>query len=456
MSSRSTCWFACIFVTAVVATDYSDTDFVTVWDPEVKAIHSRTDMLESSRLVPDEEVEQTEAVDLSTLLDAGDGAVLTLVAGDTRLVAHRAVLAARSPVFATMFRHGTLKSRNTPVVVPDMEGPVLRQLLTYMYTLRAPQLPGMAVQLLIAADRYSVLSLKAACEQQLVAQLSVENVVATAMLAGKHSLTCLRQAAIAFIRAHIFEVLGTKGWTDTMHTQPEDLIEVIRLLSGPPAETSVPATQPHGDQSDRSGTPAAAEPPTAVRPTPPPGDTGASCMWTLSQEEKDRRLIEAAKQGAVEELQALLAAGANVTARSEYRQTTALHWAAERGDVEVVKMLLAAGAEVDARSTQNQDTPMIWAVWNGHADVVRLLVAAHADLSAANEGGLTPLHCAARRGYPEVAKVLLEAGADRWATSNDGHTPLDVARLHNFPELIQILSPSTSLAHLSAVKRLRL
>ncbi|XP_049963643.1 protein roadkill-like [Schistocerca serialis cubense] len=196
-------------------------------------------ILQSSRLVPDEEVEQTEAVDLSTLLDAGDGAVLTLVAGDTRLVAHKAVLAARSPVFATMFRHGTLETRSTPVVIPDVEGPVLRQLVTYMYTLCAPQPPGMAVQLLIAADRYSVLPLKAACEQQVVAQLSVENVVSTAVLAVRHSLTCLKQAAIAFIRAHIYEVLGTKGWTDAMHTQPEDLGEVIQLLSGPTAETSV-------------------------------------------------------------------------------------------------------------------------------------------------------------------------------------------------------------------------
>ncbi|XP_049963645.1 ankyrin repeat domain-containing protein 6-like [Schistocerca serialis cubense] len=212
-----------------------------------------------------------------------------------------------------------------------------------------------------------------------------------------------------------------------------------------------PATQPYGDLSYRSGTPAAAEPPTADRPAPPPGGIGASCMWTLSQEEKDRRLIEAAKQGAVEELQPLLAAGANVTARSEYRQTTALHWSAERGDVEVVKRLLAAGAEVDARCTQHQDTPMIWAVWNGHTGVVRLLVAAHADLRATNEGGLTPLHCAAWQGYPEVAKVLLDAGADWWATSNDGSTPLDIARLHNFPKLIQLLSPSTSLAHLSGV-----
>ncbi|XP_049769532.1 speckle-type POZ protein-like A [Schistocerca cancellata] len=107
-------------------------------------------------------MEAVQEVSLGALLDAGDGAVVTLVVGDTRLVAHRAVLATRSPVIAAMFLYGTPQASSDQLALPDVEGPVLQQLLGYPYTLQAPQLPGMAHQLLATADRCGVSVLKAA------------------------------------------------------------------------------------------------------------------------------------------------------------------------------------------------------------------------------------------------------------------------------------------------------
>ncbi|XP_046983126.1 uncharacterized protein LOC124553289 [Schistocerca americana] len=129
-----------------------------------------------------QEGKEAAAVDLGALLDAGGSAVVTLVTGDTRLAAHRAVLAARSPVFAAVFSHGTLEA-----TVPDVGGQLLRHLVAYMYTLQAPQLARMSPQLLVAADKYGLSGLKAQCEQQLAAQLSVETAVATAVLAIRNS-----------------------------------------------------------------------------------------------------------------------------------------------------------------------------------------------------------------------------------------------------------------------------
>ncbi|XP_049796631.1 zinc finger protein 493-like [Schistocerca nitens] len=181
-------------------------------------------------------MEAVQEVSLGAMLDAGDGAVVALVAGDTRLVAHRAVLAARSPVIADMFRHGAPEASSGQLTVPDVEGPVLQELLGYLYTLQAPQLPSMAHQLLAAADSYGVSVLKAECEQQVAAQLSIETAAATAVLAIRHSADSLKQAAVAFIKAHLVSVMATQGWADAMHSQPEDLIEVCRLVSDPPVE----------------------------------------------------------------------------------------------------------------------------------------------------------------------------------------------------------------------------
>ncbi|XP_049794272.1 proline-rich protein 36-like isoform X9 [Schistocerca nitens] len=176
------------------------------------------------------------AADLGDLLDAGDAAFVTLEAGQTRLAAHAAVLAARSPVFAAMFQHDMLEAACGRVSIADVEAPVMRQLLAYMYTLQTPQLASTAPQLLAAADKYGLTALKAACERQMAAQLDVENAAAAAVVAVRHSCPQLTAAAVAFINANR-QVLSTRGWAEAMRNHLEHVIEVTRLLSESPAET---------------------------------------------------------------------------------------------------------------------------------------------------------------------------------------------------------------------------
>ncbi|XP_047101022.1 poly [ADP-ribose] polymerase tankyrase-1-like [Schistocerca piceifrons] len=163
---------------------------------------------------------------------------------------------------------------------------------------------------------------------------------------------------------------------------------------------------------------------------------------SLSQQERGRRLIEAAREGAAEQLRELLAAGADVGARQEEwgSSQTALHWAARGGHVAAASCLVGAGAEVDARSSWGQWTPLHWAAFNGHAGVVRLLVGASADVNARDRWGQTPLHRAALWGHAEAAAELLLAGADRGARDERGRTPLDLARQNRKQELVDMLT----------------
>ncbi|XP_049798184.1 poly [ADP-ribose] polymerase tankyrase-1-like [Schistocerca nitens] len=389
------------------------------------------------------EVQRTAAVDLGALLDAGDGAVVTLVAGETRLAAHRAVLAARSPVFRAMFQHDTLEASCGEVRMADVGGPVLRQLLSYMYTLQAPQLTDTAPELLAAADRYGLSALKAACEQRVAAQLEVETAAAAAVLAVRHSCPSLTAAAVHFIRASDYKVMATQGWADAMRSCPEHLTEVSRLLSEPPAEASAGRGSSSPSTTTRPLDDPGRSPAAAARHTPPPPDDAAvSRLRSLSQQERGRRLIQAAKQGAAEQLRELLAAGADVAAREEGLGSswTALHWAAYKGHVAAASCLVGAGAEVDARESLYQGTPLHWAARSGHAGVVRLLVGSSADLNARDRWGQTPLHWAAKWGQAEAAAELLVAGADGGARDGKGRTPLDLARQNRKQQLVDMLT----------------
>ena len=89
-----------------------------------------------------------------------------------------------------------------------------------------------------------------------------------------------------------------------------------------------------------------------------------------------------------------------------------LHDAAREGRVSEVVALLAGGADVDAENSGAGWTVLHYAAANAHADVVRVLVSAGADVDKTNRYGCTPLWTAARHEDAAVLKMLLAAGAD--------------------------------------------
>src|SRR6185436_8582187 len=92
---------------------------------------------------------------------------------------------------------------------------------------------------------------------------------------------------------------------------------------------------------------------------------------------------------------------------------TALHLAAEGGNVEIVKALLAAKANVEAKSKIGGYTPLHLAANAANIDAVRALLAAKANPGVVTTTtGVTPLHLAAKALNGElVVQALLEKGA---------------------------------------------
>ncbi len=97
----------------------------------------------------------------------------------------------------------------------------------------------------------------------------------------------------------------------------------------------------------------------------------------------------------------------------------------EWGSIEKVRLLIAAGADIEAR-TEHGDTALQRAVIRNRLGMVELLIALGADVNAkyTGEGGGTALTLAVRSERLAITKCLLDAGADTEVRDAKGETPL--------------------------------
>ena len=153
---------------------------------------------------------------------------VTLVVKNKEFQAHKAILAARSPVFAAMFQHNMKEAALNRVYIAEMEPDILQAVLRFIYTDQVDLTAGNATALLVAANRYFLDLLKWKCEQFLAQDLSIKNCCERLMLADAHDATNLKKVAGNIIRKSSAELKKTKGWKKMMkQALPELLCEII-------------------------------------------------------------------------------------------------------------------------------------------------------------------------------------------------------------------------------------
>jgi len=214
-------------------------------------------------------------------------------------------------------------------------------------------------------------------------------------------------------------------------------------------------------------------------------------------------LHEAAHQGDLERMEALLAAGADIDARDDlgltplfvaldrgrttaarfliekgadlrfrgFRQRTLLHMAARCGNLPIARLLVERGAEVNARdsrgvtplrlaadagktemiaylidqgasarTTDEHGTLLHRFVRQGNAPAVEALLAGGAEVDALDPHfGRTAIHQAAANGHEAIVRLLLEHGSSTSSRDSLGRTPLDLAHLHANQSVAELL-----------------
>ena len=129
-----------------------------------------------------------------------------------------------------------------------------------------------------------------------------------------------------------------------------------------------------------------------------------------------REWKSAVHRGSIEELQSMLATGADIDARDGHGQT-ALMLAAAEGNGSLVAWLVERGATLDHTAKYGLSALML-AVVRGHVDVVRKLTDAGANLSLRGTGApgfaaKTALDLAIALDHAEMAGILRFAAGRR-------------------------------------------
>lgn len=138
---------------------------------------------------------------------------------------------------------------------------------------------------------------------------------------------------------------------------------------------------------------------------------------------KDKKLVEAARKGALDEVRALLGKGASPNA--SHGGFSALGTAISEGEADVARALLEAGADPGRPGDAETDALSMSVMLRDEA-MTTLLLERGARIDVRAEEGFTALHLAAGRGTARQLELLLKDVPVDLPTA-DGRTPLHEA-----------------------------
>ena len=132
--------------------------------------------------------------------DLGRDFVLVSFEG-AEIPVHKAVLSSASPVFCSMFESNLEECRSGRCEISDFDKATLNSLLRFMYYSCVEAVNDNARILLEAANKYELSALKGCCEDTLIAEISMDNVVELLFFAEKMTAPELKKAALRYLAA---------------------------------------------------------------------------------------------------------------------------------------------------------------------------------------------------------------------------------------------------------------
>jgi ankyrin repeat protein len=100
-----------------------------------------------------------------------------------------------------------------------------------------------------------------------------------------------------------------------------------------------------------------------------------------------------------------------LSAKEQKQLNNELINAAKNGNINEIERLVKKGASIDAKDKDDW-TALMWAAWGGYTQTCEFLLDHNASIDAKDYGGRTALMKAAFKGRTQTCALLLEKGAD--------------------------------------------
>jgi ankyrin repeat protein len=135
---------------------------------------------------------------------------------------------------------------------------------------------------------------------------------------------------------------------------------------------------------------------------------------------------------------------------SDIASYTGLHLAAHEGDLDEINRLIAAGADVDIRD-RSQRTPAHVAAFASHDDALKALAVGGADMNALENRVYDVLTIAAVADDPEMVSVAMELGnaPDLITSVYDGTALIAAAHLGHHDVVARLVAGGAPLDHIN-------
>ncbi|CAL5405230.1 unnamed protein product [Camellia sinensis] len=142
----------------------------------------------------------TALVSLGKMLSEGIHTDIVINTSDGSIGAHRAVLAARSPVFRSMFSHDLKEKELSTINISDMSSEACQAFLNYIYgNIQNQEFLTHRLALLRAADKYDILDLKEMCQESLLEDIDARNVLERLQNASLYQLPKLKASCLRYL-----------------------------------------------------------------------------------------------------------------------------------------------------------------------------------------------------------------------------------------------------------------
>jgi len=168
--------------------------------------------------------------DFTSLLRSGSHTDMVIRCGAETIPCHKAILAARSPVFSAMFQHDMTEARTHEVDIPDLAPVTVNLMLEYIYggTFR----PSSSLEdLLPAADKYELTGLKGACEVSLSRGINLNNCLDLLILADTHSAYKLQKSCLKFIVKNLSKIMSSLSWKTKLSSHPNIMAQILQATA---------------------------------------------------------------------------------------------------------------------------------------------------------------------------------------------------------------------------------